>query len=223
MTTHDIAAAMKLSIDNLPGLILMRRHAKHLAVDSERFVLSLRGTSDVDFLIAFLRAFRKSLERIEKARPAGLHRTEGALAEIERTMTNYLKTSDGIKRLDERISRHLEEIQNDKMPQNHNPFLGVILTRLQRTRVARQKTQLRLDTLFRLIPTLTVAAECAELSEQEHTELQEVLDRFERRLSYALRRDRIFEFLGLTEKTLGLLPRIVKLAVGIKSGGASLL
>jgi hypothetical protein len=93
---------------------------------------------------------------------------------------------------------------------------------LGKAKVAKHNAELRIAKLDAQMP-IEVALKCATLADEEIQELQAVLDRFERRLSYSLMRDRFFEFLGLSEKMLGPVKRIIRLAVAIKTGGAALL
>jgi hypothetical protein len=257
MSTHEIASAMNLGIDDLPSLVLLKRGARSRNPESNRLVLRLRGAADIEFLIEFLRAFRKSLERIDETRLAGLRLSEGSLTEIENTMTNHMQETAVIIKRDERISRYAVEIR-ESLPhgaveseeliaamrsassnealmaklshlsgrepdQIESAIPAETMKRLQKTQVARRNAENRLAKLNEQMPSPDAVLRCAHLTVEEITELQAVLNRFERKLSYGLKREQVFNFLGLSEKMLDRVKKIIKLAVAIKSGGASLL
>jgi hypothetical protein len=122
-----------------------------------------------------------------------------------------------------RIARIVDETQGIHVsPDQESEHARVAERRLSKAKVAKHNAELRIAKLDAQIP-IEGALKCATLADEEIKELQAVLDRFERRLSYSLRRDRFFEFLGLSEKMLGPVKRIIRLAVAIKTGGAALL
>jgi len=258
MSTNDIASAMKLGIDDLPSLVLLRRQARRWDPEEvSRLTLKLRGAADIDFLIEFFRAFRKSLERLQRARSEGLQGTEQALVKIESHIADRMAETAVVEKRIARISRDIAEIQRcmalDAFNSEHllailrsassvDEFIsglstataieatqierslsGATLKRLIKAQVAQRNAERRLSKLRGQMPNLRNALEYVELTEQEISELQVVLDRFERKLSYALKREQVFKFLGVSEKLLDRVKRIVRLAAAIKTGGASLL
>lgn len=223
MSTHDIALSLKLKVDDLPGLVLLRRRIGRRDSEAKPLVLSLKGATDVDFLIDFLRAFRKSLERIETARSAGFRFSEASLAEVERNMISRIDQQVVIEKRVKRIAAYVEEAQAIvASPDTGLELACVSKTRLSKAKVAKHNAEIRIAKLDAQVP-IEVAIKCATLADEEITELQVVLDRFERRLSYSLARDGFFNFLGLSEKMLAPIKRIIRLAVAIKTGGAALL
>ncbi len=223
MSTNDIASSLKLGIDDLPGLVLLRKRDGRRDDGSERLVLSLRGATDVDFLVDFFRAFRKSLERVETARSTKFRLNDLGLAEIERNVTSRAAEAAVIEKCDKRISRYLGEAQltaassDDELEQAR-----IAEQRLNKAKVAKYNARHRIAKLDAQVPIETVV-KFMMLADEEIKELQAVLDRFERRLSYALARDRVFRFLGLSEITMSQVKRIIQLAAAIKAGSGALL
>ena len=222
MTTHDIASSLKLGIDDLPGLVLLRRRTGWRDNEPERLTLSLRGATDVEFLIDFLRAFRRSIERIETARSARFKFSEASLAEVERDMNSRIEQTAVVDKRVKRIARIANETQEIAAPSdNKSEKARVAEQRLSKAEIAKYNAEVRIAKLDAKI-CIDSALKCVMLADEEITKLQAVLDHFERRLSYGLGRDRLFKFLGLSEKMLGPVKRIIRLAVAIKTGGAAL-
>ena len=87
MSTNDIATALRLQIDDLPGLVLMRRRAPGDDYNANRLVLRLRGAHDVEFIIAFLREFRRSVERYSLEQARSIRKSESRLIDIEHRLS----------------------------------------------------------------------------------------------------------------------------------------
>lgn len=111
MSAREIASALDIDEDKLPGLVILGRKSRR-GNSRPKLVLPLRNVEDSRFLIEFLPVFRQSLDRM-RAFSQTTPRTKGWFEAIEHNVNHLHQREADVRRQEQRIAANLEALSKN--------------------------------------------------------------------------------------------------------------
>lgn len=232
--SHRIVELLGLGVDDLPSLAFIRKDFDRRE-KGPKLVLPTRGQADAEFLIEFVRSMRRVLEK---------HRKADSMQKFSHTIDNFPTLIRDVERQSAFLSKILSSAGFDIEPHSlatailNSPSCwqglatvaaqcGIDVPNVEQvlqndpaaSRVQRHLTKSQ----KRISDTVTRANDYIALRETAYADLEEVVEKFQRKISFRITTNYFRQFFSFSTDALTKAKKLINLAVAVKSGGSSLL
>lgn len=232
--SHRIVELLGLGVDDLPSLAFIRKDFD-FREKGPKLVLPTRGQADAEFLVNFVRSMRRVLEKHRKASDKQIYsetieRFPTLIQDVERqsAFLSEMLRSAGLD-----IGAHSLTTAILNSPSLRQGFAivaaqsGIDLSVMERALeddLGAKRVQGHLGkSQKRISETVSRAHDYVALREAVYADLEEVVERFQRRVSFRVTTGHFRHFFSFSTDALSKAKKLINLAAAVKSGGTSLL